>query len=169
MGVLAEEIQGAPPVQSRSEITQTRLAEIVTVNRYLYRQTQQLELMVLEAADLQALFEILLVNLPRHFSFNAAELWLYDPEDVLASMLVGAERYGQSLQLLNDAFPMQELYEMEPDIAVIDATDSRMFGILKSVMGVRQFSLRGLPLVRGEWSLATLAWNVKRMFALGYN
>lgn len=136
MGALAEEIQGAPPVLSRAEITQTRLAEIITVNRYLYRQTQQLELMLLEAVDLQALFEILLVNLPRHYSFNAAELWLYDPEDVLANILVGAERYGQSLQLLNDAFPMQELYELEPDIALIDATDSRMFGILKSEQGI---------------------------------
>jgi len=136
MAMLAEEIQGAPPVLSRAEITQTRLAEIVTVNRYLYRQTHQLELMLMEAAELQALFEILLVNLPRHYSFNAAELWLYDPEDVLASMLVGAERYGQSLQLLNDAFPMQELYELEPDVALIDATDSRMFGILKSEHGI---------------------------------
>lgn len=135
-GVLAEEIQGAPPVLSRAEIQQTRLAELVTVNRYLYRQTQQLQLMLLEAADLQALFEILLVSLPRHYSFNTAELWLYDPEDVLANMLVGAERYGQSLQLLNDAFPMQELYELEPDIALIDATDSRMFGILKSEHGI---------------------------------
>lgn len=135
-GLLAEEIQGAPPVLSRAEIQQTRLAELVTVNRYLYRQTQQLELMLLEAADLQALFEILLVSLPRHYSFNTAELWLYDPEDVLANMLVGAERYGQSLQLLNDAFPMQELYELEPDIALIDATDSRMFGILKSEHGI---------------------------------
>lgn len=133
---LAEEIQGAPPVLSHGEIRQTRLAQTATVNRYLYLQTQQLELMLLEASDLQALFEILLVNLPRHYSFHTAELWLYDPEDVLANILVGAERYGQSLQLLNDAFPMQELYELEPDIALIDATDSRMFGILKSEHGI---------------------------------
>jgi diguanylate cyclase (GGDEF)-like protein len=135
-GLLSEEIQGAPPVLSRAEIQQTRLAELVTVNRYLYRQTQQLELMLLQATDLQALFEILLVSLPRHYSFNTAELWLYDPEDVLGNMLVGAERYGQSLQLFNDAFSMQELYELEPDIAFIDATDSRMFGILKSEHGI---------------------------------
>jgi hypothetical protein len=28
------------------------------------------------------------------------------------------------------------------------------------------FLLRGLDNVRGEWSLVTMAWNVKRMFAL---
>jgi transposase len=41
-----------------------------------------------------------------------------------------------------------------------------VFGIIKSVMGFRQFLLRGIDQVRGEWSLVTLAWNVKRMFTL---
>ena len=41
-----------------------------------------------------------------------------------------------------------------------------VFGIIKSALGFRQFLLRGLELVRGEWSLVTMAWNVKRMFAL---
>ena len=40
-----------------------------------------------------------------------------------------------------------------------------VFGIIKSVMGFRQFSLRGLEQVKGEWNLVTLAWNIKRMFA----
>ena len=41
-----------------------------------------------------------------------------------------------------------------------------VFGIIKSVLGFRQFSLRGLDKVRGEWSLVCLAWNLKRMAAL---
>lgn len=41
-----------------------------------------------------------------------------------------------------------------------------VFGIIKSVMGFRQFLLRGLDAVRGEWSLVTMAWNIKRLFAL---
>ncbi|QSR35754.1 IS5/IS1182 family transposase [Marinobacterium iners] len=41
-----------------------------------------------------------------------------------------------------------------------------VFGILKHVMGFRQFSLRGLDNVSGEWRLATLAWNIKRMHRL---
>jgi diguanylate cyclase (GGDEF)-like protein len=132
----AEEIQGAPPVVSRAELKKARLSETLTVNRYLYQQTQQMGLMLLEAPDLQSLFEILLVSLPRHFGFRVSELWLYDPEDNLAGTLVGAERYGNSLQILNDVFPMQELYELEPDIALIDATDSRMFQVLKSEHGI---------------------------------
>ena len=38
-----------------------------------------------------------------------------------------------------------------------------VFGIIKSVMRFRQFMLRGLDLVRGEWSLVAMAWNFKRM------
>jgi len=41
-----------------------------------------------------------------------------------------------------------------------------VFGIIKSVLGFRQFSMRGLEKVRGEWSLVTMAWNMKRMFVL---
>ncbi len=41
-----------------------------------------------------------------------------------------------------------------------------VFGIIKSAMGFRQFLLRGLENVQGEWSLVTMACNVKRMFAL---
>jgi transposase len=41
-----------------------------------------------------------------------------------------------------------------------------VFGIIKSVLGFRQFLLRGLNKVRGEWNLVTLAWNLKRMFVL---
>jgi transposase len=41
-----------------------------------------------------------------------------------------------------------------------------VFGIIKSVLGFRQFLLRGLEKVRGEWKLVTIAWNLKRMFAL---
>jgi transposase len=47
-------------------------------------------------------------------------------------------------------------------------TPEPVFGIIKSVIGFRQFSLRGLEKVKGEWNLVTMAWNVKRMFALGY-
>ena len=45
-------------------------------------------------------------------------------------------------------------------------TPEPVFGIIKSAMGFRQFLLRGLDKVRGEWSLVTMAWNIKRMFVL---
>lgn len=41
-----------------------------------------------------------------------------------------------------------------------------VFAIIKSVLGFRQLLLRGLDHVRGEWSLVTMTWNIKRMFVL---
>lgn len=42
-----------------------------------------------------------------------------------------------------------------------------VFGIIKEAMGFRRFSLRGLAKVRTEWTLVTLAYNLKRLFHLG--
>lgn len=41
-----------------------------------------------------------------------------------------------------------------------------VFGIMKHVMGFRQFLLRGVEKVSGEWSLVSLAYNMKRLHAL---
>ena len=41
-----------------------------------------------------------------------------------------------------------------------------VFGIIKSVMGFRRFSLRGLKKVTGEWTLVCMAWNLKRLAVL---
>ena len=46
------------------------------------------------------------------------------------------------------------------------STVEPVFGILKPVMGFRQFSLRGLEAVTGEWKLVALAFNLKRMQVL---
>lgn len=41
-----------------------------------------------------------------------------------------------------------------------------IIGIIKEVLGFRQFSLRGLGAVQGEWSLVCTAYNLKRMHIL---
>lgn len=41
-----------------------------------------------------------------------------------------------------------------------------VFGIIKRVMGWSQMSMRGLAKAQGEWSLVTMAWNIKRMHVL---
>jgi transposase len=42
-------------------------------------------------------------------------------------------------------------------------TPEPVFGIIKSALGFRQFSLRGLDQVRGEWSLVTMACAAERV------
>jgi len=41
-----------------------------------------------------------------------------------------------------------------------------VIGIIKEILGFRQFSLRGLAAAAGEWSLVCLAFNIKRMHIL---
>jgi hypothetical protein len=45
-------------------------------------------------------------------------------------------------------------------------TPEPVFGIIKAALGFRQFLLRGLDKVRGEWNLVTMAYNLKRLFTL---
>ena len=42
-----------------------------------------------------------------------------------------------------------------------------VFGIIKSVLGFRQFHLRGQVKVALEWTLVCLAYNLKRLHRLG--
>lgn len=41
-----------------------------------------------------------------------------------------------------------------------------VFGVIKHAMGFRQFLLRGIAKVRGEWQLVSLAYNCKRLWNL---
>lgn len=153
-GVQGEEIEGAPPALSREEVREQRLTQTVSLNRYLYLQCQQLEHMLLDAPDLQGLLEVLLVSMPRHFGVRVCELWLYDPEEVLEGLIVGGHRYGPHLQLHQDVFAMQELYDLEADVTLFDATDSRMFEVLKSDQGIDYALL--LPLMDGGRMIGSL-------------
>ena len=153
-GDVQEEIVAAPALLSDSEVQARRQAATVTVNRYLYLQAQQFENMLLDAEELQEIFEVLLVSLPRHFNFCAAELWLFDPEGVLADLISGGQRYGHYLQLQTDSFAMQELYDLDPDVLLVDGTDPRMFEVLRSERGVESALL--LPLMESGRMIGSL-------------
>jgi transposase len=46
------------------------------------------------------------------------------------------------------------------------STVEPVFGIIKHVIGFRQFMLRGLKAVQGEWTLVCIAFNLKRLHTL---
>jgi hypothetical protein len=53
------------------------------------------------------------------------------------------------------------LYQLRPQ------TLEPVFGIIKAVLGFRQFRLRGRAKVSPEWTLVCLAYNLKRLHRLG--
>jgi len=82
------------------------------------------------------------------------------------------ERFTQPESLPDNADPVEEMkhHLKTPDgrqlYAKRKSTVEPVFGIIKHVMGFRQFFLRGYEAVSGEWTLVSIAWNLKRMFVL---
>lgn len=82
------------------------------------------------------------------------------------------ERFSEPAALPADATPAQSMaHKLKTKsgralYALRKQTVEPVFGIIKSVLGFRQFSLRGLKKVTGEWMLVCLAWNLKRMAVL---
>lgn len=83
-----------------------------------------------------------------------------------------SERFAQPEPLAENADSISKMkHKLRTDrgrelYAKRKSTVEPVFGIIKHVMGFRQFLLRGLEAVTGEWTLVSMAWNIKRMFAL---
>ena len=71
-----------------------------------------------------------------------------------------------------DASPVVKMaYKLRTEIGqtiyrLRKCTVEPVIGIIKAVLGFRQFSLRGLEPASGEWALVCLAFNLKRLHAL---
>ena len=74
-----------------------------------------------------------------------------------------------------EASPKEKMaYKLQTDIGkaiyrVRKCTVEPVIGIIKEILGFRQFSLRGLRAAAGEWCLVCLAFNLKRMHTLFLN
>ncbi|MCL4831412.1 MAG: transposase [Caldilineaceae bacterium] len=72
-----------------------------------------------------------------------------------------------------DASPIVKMaYKLKTDIGhaiyrLRKSTVEPVIGIIKEVLGFRQFSLRGQVKAAGEWMLVCLAFNLKRLHVLG--
>jgi hypothetical protein len=83
-----------------------------------------------------------------------------------------AERLNDPAPLQDDASPVERMKHRlrTPDGRAVYAkrkcTVEPTFGIIKSVLGFRQFLLRGLQAVGHEWTLVCIGWNLKRMHRL---
>jgi transposase len=71
-----------------------------------------------------------------------------------------------------NASPIEKMaYKLQTDIGqavyrLRKSTVEPVIGIIKEVLGFRQFSLRGLAAAAGEWCLVCLAFNLKRLHVL---
>jgi transposase len=79
------------------------------------------------------------------------------------------ERFKEADPLVDNPTPVQKMKhrlqtkEGKAIYAERKSTVEPVFGIIKHVMGFRQFMLRGFEKAKGEWSLMCIAYNLKRM------
>jgi len=112
--------------------------------------------------------------------FSETNVGLCDTEEIIPYIAAGRESHNQTLA---DRFSEPEPIAEDADAvtkmkhrlktkegkalyAQRKCTVEPVFGVIKSVMGFRQFMLRGIESVRGEWDLVSIAWNLKRLQVL---
>ena len=112
--------------------------------------------------------------------FSDINVRLCEKADIIPYIAAGRESHNQTLA---DRFSEPEPIAEDADAvtkmkhrlktkqgkacyAQRKCTVEPVFGIIKSVLGFRQFLLRGIENVKGEWDLVSIAWNLKRLQVL---
>jgi hypothetical protein len=113
--------------------------------------------------------------------FSAANIAAFEARGVEPYIATGREPHHRSWQdhfkaqvtpPANEATPNQKMaYKRQTNIGqaiygLRKSTAETVIGIIKEVLGFRQFSLRGLLKATGEWTLVCLAYNLKRLHTL---
>jgi len=81
-------------------------------------------------------------------------------------------RFTEALPLKEDATQVEQMRHLLLTMAgralyaKRKCTVEPVFGIIKAILGFRQFSLRGLENVKGEFTLVAMAWNLKRPWSV---
>jgi transposase len=113
--------------------------------------------------------------------FSAANIEMFQSRGVEPYIATGRQGHHQSWQERfalqpapppEDASPrVQMAYKLKSEVgkaiyAARKCTVEPVIGIIKEVLGFRQFSLRGEGAAAGEWCLVCLAFNLKRLHSL---
>jgi len=113
--------------------------------------------------------------------FSEANICIIEGYGIQPYIATGREAHRKDLNVLlgklpqvpaPDASPKEKMaYKLATEIGqaiyrLRKCTVEPVIGIIKEIMGFRQFSLRGLKKVAGEWCLVCLAFNLKRMHIL---
>ena len=113
--------------------------------------------------------------------FRAANVAAFERRGIEPYLATGRDPHHQSWQERFAAEPAPPPADASPKVkmayklrtaigkaiyAARKSTVEPVIGIIKEVLGFRQFSLRGLPGAAGEWCLVCLAFNLKRLHHL---
>jgi len=113
--------------------------------------------------------------------FSEHNILAFEQRGIEPYIATGREAHHKDLNTLlgstlsvppDDATPLEKMaYKLSTEIGqaiyrLRKCTVEPVIGIIKEILGFRQFSLRGLKKVSGEWRLVCLAFNLKRLHIL---
>ena len=113
--------------------------------------------------------------------FSAHNILALEQREIEPYIATGREAHHKDLNTLlgnilpvppEDATPLEKMaYKLSTEIGqtiyrLRKCTVEPVIGIIKEILGFRQFSLRSLKKVAGEWCLVCLAFNLKRLHIL---
>lgn len=112
--------------------------------------------------------------------FSETNVTACEKREITPYIAVGRDQHNQPLwdrfqeppPLADDADPVARMrHRLKTSVgkavyALRKVTSEPVFGIIKQAMGFRSFMLRGYDAVESEWSLACMAYNIKRLHAL---
>jgi len=116
--------------------------------------------------------------------WSPANLKVLEERGIEAYIATGREPHHQSWETFfaaqptpppDDATPRVKMaYKLQTEIGraiyrLRKMTVEPVIGLIKEVLGFRQFSLRGMAAAAGEWCLVCLAFNLKRLHVLRAN
>ena len=103
--------------------------------------------------------------------FSEANIHAFQEREVEAYIATGREPHHKDWHSFfaelpeppgEEASPKEKMaYKLQTQVGV-----EPVIGIIKEILGFRQFSLRGLWAAAGEWCLVCLAFNLKRLHTL---
>ena len=128
----------------------------VELNESILHSLQEYELMLLDAASIPALLDVLLYATGNHFALCGVSLSLHDPDGAIAALIPEELDYSLSLHLEHESFDMQQLYGARPEVEHIASEDPRaMRAIANTDVGQ---SAMLLPLVRDGILVGSFHW-----------
>ena len=130
-------------------------ARNVELNERLLQHLQEYELMLLDAANMPALLDVLLTNTATQFSLAGVSLRLYDPDDRIRDLMPADIDY-ETLTLESDSFDMQQLYGVQPEVELIGEDEPRITQLRFN--GIKPHSAVLLPLVRDGNLVGSFEW-----------
>lgn len=113
--------------------------------------------------------------------FSAANIDGFQQRSIEPYIATGRQPHNPSWKALLEALAKPPATEASPKVQMAyklrtdeghamyrlrKCTVEPVIGIIKEAIGFRQFSLRGLDNVQGEWSLVCLAFNLRRLHCL---